>query len=119
MNKFETWNDLRKHTNRAKKAMQEKQDRLTVFEDKIEKVACLKIIPFNSPLGLMDEYKGCDFGNDFYIKTCESFISREVCQNTYCPLQKSNAEYVKAVKLYDVLKQARNKAFWNMFTRSK
>lgn len=119
MTKFEIWNDLCKQTKQAKKERDNKRSALMTCTWSIkpeDKQSCIKISHVESPL---DTSADGNVNMNFAIHYCEHFSDCKVCTQVDCPKNKANMEYIESACVYKALKRTRNKAFLDMFTRSK
>ena len=118
MTKYEIWKDLRNQVKVARKDRDEQRKVITKCEwtsDKDEK-SCIKIIQVQG-YELNTGTEGITPSSELVEKGCEDFTN-EPCKKN-CKMCIANHEYFKAEQALSALKKARNKAFWDMFVRSK
>ncbi len=118
MTKYEIWKDLRNQVKIARKDRDEQRKAITKCEwtsDKKEK-SCIKVIQVQA-IELNVPAEGLAGNYEVIEKGCDNF-GDEPC-NENCSMLCANREYFEAEKVLSALKRARNKAFWDMFVRSK
>ena len=118
MTKYEIWKDLRSQVKIARKDRDEQRKAITKCEwtsDKDEK-SCIKVIQVQT-MDLNVPAEGLAGNYEVIEKGCENFGDEPCHEN--CPMLCANREYFEAEKVLSALKRARNKAFWDMFIRSK
>lgn len=97
--------DARIEKNNAELAMSSYAD---FGDDENVKQACLKIV------NVTNEEK------PLYIGTrCESFNTKDFCENTQCPNFDKNARYVRAYTKYKLARNVRKEFIKGLFIRSK
>ena len=115
MTNYEIWQDLRKQTKIARKGKEEKRNAITSCEWDSDEKSCIKVFQIQS-LGIPNENLS---DMEYSIKPCDDFYEGTVC-NVNCKMHKQNKEYQEAVAVFQGLKRARRKAFWDMvFSRGK
>ena len=113
MTKYEIWQDLRKQVKIARSERDTQQATITKCEWNNPEKSCIKVFQVQS-VGVPNEnLSDCNFS----LRYCDEF--GKPCENKACPMYPANREYEEAEIVLQGLKKARNKAFWNMFTRSK
>lgn len=115
MTKFEIWQDLRHQTKLARQEKDAKREAITTCEwnNNIDK-SCIQVFQIQS-LGVPNENQS---GFEYNIRHCDDFYEGEMCK-VNCPMHKKNQEYNEALAVFQGLKRARRKAFWDMFVRGK
>ena len=116
MTKYEIWKDLRGQVKLARKDRDEQRKSITKCEWTSDEKSCIKIIQVQS-YELNTNTEGITLSSELAEKGCEDF-GNEPCKKN-CKMCAANHEYFKAEEVLSALKKARNKAFWNMFIRSK
>lgn len=118
MTKYEIWKDLRNQVKVARKDRDEQRKVITKCEwtSNRDEKSCIKVIQvqgidLNTPAEGMTRY-------DVIEKGCDNFNGIP-CTDETCPMHPMNHEYHEAETVLQALKRARNKAFWDMFVRSK
>lgn len=114
MTKYEIWQNLRKQTRLARQEKDEKRNAITTCEWSNEEKSCIKVFQVQS-LGVPNENQS---GFEYSIRNCDDFVDGEMCK-VNCKMHQKNKEYNEALEVFQGLKRARRKAFWNMFSRSK
>lgn len=113
MTKYEIWKDLRKQVKVARSERDIQQAAITKCEwNNLEK-SCITVFQVKS----IDVPNENLLDSNFLLKYCSEF--GKPCENKTCPMYLANRKYEEAEIVLQGLKKARNKAFWNMFTRSK
>ena len=115
MTKYEIWRDLVKQTRQARKERNEKEGSITACDWNNPEKSCIKVIQVQS-LGVPSE-DNTKF--EVLTKPCEEFDRQHTCINVGCPMREANADYVLANLKFRTIRADRNRAFWNMFVRSK
>lgn len=115
MTKFEKWQDLRTQTREARRERDQKYNALITCEWNCKDKSCVKVFQVQS-LGVPVENQS---NNEFSIRYCDSFSTVVTCTDITCPMRLANADYVLSNLKFKAIKADRNRAFWNMFTRSK
>lgn len=113
MTKKEIWQDLRKQVKVARSDRDVKQAAITKCEWNDTNKSCITVFQVHS-IGVPNENLS---DSDFSTRHCDEFY--KPCKNQTCPMRKQYEEYQEAEAVLQGLKRARNKAFWNMFVRSK
>lgn len=113
MTKYEIWQDLKKQVKVARSERDAKQAVITKCEWNNPEKACVTVFQVQS-IGVPSENLS---DSNFSLRYCGEF--GKPCENKTCPMYPANREYEEAEIVLQGLKRARNKAFWNMFTRSK
>lgn len=113
MTKYEIWQDLRKQVKAARAERDTQQAAITKCEWNNPEKACIIVFQVQS-IGVPNENLS---DSNFSIRHCDEFY--KPCKNESCPMYPMNREYEEAEVVLQGLKRARNKAFWNMFIRSK
>lgn len=113
MTKYEIWQDLRKQVKVARSERDIQQAAITRCEwNNLEK-SCITVFQVKS-IDVPNENLS---DSNFSLRYCGEF--GKPCENKACPMYLANRKYEEAEVVLQGLKKARNKAFWNMFTRSK
>ena len=113
MTKYEIWKDLRKQVKVARSERDIQQAAITKCEwNNLEK-SCITVFQVKS-IDVPNENLS---DSNFLLRYCGEF--GKPCENKACPMYLANRKYEEAEIVLQGLKKARNKAFWNMFTRSK
>ena len=113
MTKYETWQDLRKQVKVARSERDAQQSAITKCEWNNPEKACITVFQIQS-IGVPTENQS---DSNFSMRHCDEFY--KPCENKTCPMYPQYREYQEAETVLQGLKKARNKAFWNMFVRSK
>lgn len=112
MTKKEIWQDLRKQVKVARSDRDTKQAAITKCEWNDPSKSCITVFQVQS-IGTPNE----NLSNvDFSTRHCGEFY--KPCKQN-CPMYNQYREYQEAEAVLQGLKRARNKAFWDMFVRSK
>lgn len=114
MTKYEIWQDLIKQTRLARKEKDEKRNAITTCEWNDTDKSCIKVFQIQS-LGVPNENQS---GFEYSIRHCDDFYEGTECK-VNCKMHQKNKEYNDALAVFQGLKKARRKAFWDMFIRSK
>ena len=114
MTKYEIWQNLRIQTKEAKKEKDAKHEAITTCEWNDSSKSCIKVFQIQS-LGIPNENLS---DLDYSIRPCDDFVDGEMCK-VNCPMHQQNKEYQEALAVFQGLKRARRKAFWDMFVRGK
>lgn len=114
MTKYEIWKDFKKRVKIARKIRDTQKKNIIRCEWMSSGRACIKIIRIQD----LDMITDGITRHDIIEKKCKNFNGYP-CKNKNCPMYAANHEYIHAELLLSKLKRARNRAFWNMFTRSK
>ena len=113
MTKKEIWKDLRKQVKVARADRNTKQAAITKSDwEKVDK-SCIRYFQVQS-IGIPNENQS---SSDYTLHYCDDF--KKGCEDKTCPMRKQYEEYQEAEAVLQGLKRARNKAFWDMFIRSK
>lgn len=113
MTKKEIWLDLRKQVKVARSDRDAKQTAVTNCEWADPTKSCITVFQVQS-VGVPNENQS---NNDFSIRHCGEFY--KPCEDKTCPMHSQYLELQEAEAVLKGLKRARNKAFWDMFVRSK
>ena len=113
MTKYEIWQDLRKQVKVARAERDTQQAAITKCEWNDPEKACITVFQVQS-IGVPNENLS---DSNFSIRHCDEFC--KPCEDKSCPMYSMNREYEEAETVLQGLKRARNKAFWDMFVRSK
>ncbi len=113
MTKYEIWQDLRKQVKVARSERDAQQAAITKCEWINPEKSCITVFQVKH-IGVSNEnLSDCNFS----LRYCCEF--GKPCENKTCPMYLANRKYEEAEIVLKGLKKARNKAFWNMFVRSK
>ena len=112
MTKKEIWLDLRQQVKVARSDRDVKQAAITKCEWNDPNKSCITVFQVHS-IGVPNENLS---DSDFSTRHCEEFY--KPCKQN-CQMYNQYREYQEAEKVLQGLKRARNKAFWDMFVRSK
>ena len=113
MTKYEIWQDLRKQVKVARSERDIQQATITTCEwNNLEK-SCITVFQVKS-INVPNENLS---DSNFSLRYCSEF--GKPCENKTCPMYLANRKYEEAEIILQGLKKARNKAFWNIFVRSK
>lgn len=115
MTKFEKWQDLVGQTRQARKEKDELKSALISCDWNTKEKACITVSEVQS-VGVPNENQSSP---EFTMRYCESFSERITCTDMTCPMREANAKYVLANLKFRAIRADRNKAFWNIFIRSK
>ena len=113
MTKYEIWQDLRKQVKVARAERNTQQAAITKCEWNDPEKSCITVFQIQS-IGVPNKNLS---DSDFSIRHCDEFY--KPCKNQTCPMHKQYDELQEAEAVLKGLKRARNKAFWDMFVRSK
>ncbi len=113
MTKYEIWQNLRKQVKIARSERDTQHTAITRCEWNNPEKSCIKIFQVQSVSISNENSLDCNF----LLRYCSEF--GKPCENKTCPMYLANRKYEEAEIVLQGLKKARNKAFWNMFTRSK
>ena len=113
MTKYEIWQDLRKQVKVARSERDIQQAAITKCEWNNPEKACIKVFHVQSIV----VSNGNLSDSNFLLRYCGEF--GKPCENKACLMYLANRKYEEAEIVLRGLKKARNKAFWNIFVRSK
>ena len=113
MTKKEIWQDLRRQVKVARTDRDAKQAAITKCEWNEAGKSCIQYFQVVS-LGIPNENQSAP---EYSLRYCDDF--KVGCEDKTCPMHKQYEEYQEAEAVLSSLKRARNKAFWDMFVRSK
>lgn len=115
MTRYEIWKDLKDQTKKARKEKNEKREAITTCDWNTEEKSCIKVFQVQS-LGVPNENLS---EIEYSIRNCDDFCEGTVCK-VNCKMHKQNKEYNEALTVFQGLRRARRKAFWDMvFSRGK
>lgn len=113
MTKYEIWQDLRKQVKVARSERDIQQAAITKCEWNNPEKACIKVFHVQSIVVSNGNLSDCNL----LLRYCNEF--GKPCENKTCPMYLANRKYEEAEIVLRGLKKVRNKAFWNIFVRSK
>ena len=115
MTKYEIWKNLRNQTKLARKDKNEKREAITTCDWNTDEKSCIKVFQVQS-LGVPTE----NMSNlEYSIRNCDDFCEGTTCSKI-CNMRGKNKEYNESLAIFQGLRRARNKAFWDMvFSRGK